>query len=359
MQKQYRLLLQALVVAVCLMIGMSAALYAADEGLVIVAVDSQGPAAKAGVVRGDILLAIDDVPINTIDDLMTALDGVEAGATITLQVQHGDEVKEVAIEAGQQGQRAYLGLRPYGVADVVMSQPPDVLRWRGEQGSLPEALALPGGLATQIIVAEIMSDSAAAEAGLQVNDVLTAINGETVSDPRIIKEQLAGLEAGDAITVTVMRGADQAIDLAATLGEDEKGDAVLGVKLAVVATIDAQYAGEAMPHFMPAPPNPEAPFHFRHEDHGDRERRFFFWREAPGDNHHRFFFHRFAPPPFYFFAAPPLDWMIHEEFIHSEDGFTMAYPAQPGQRLMEPPVGDEAQIEIREAPPFMQEEVYY
>jgi len=32
MQKQYRLLLQALLVAACLVVSMSAALYAADEG---------------------------------------------------------------------------------------------------------------------------------------------------------------------------------------------------------------------------------------------------------------------------------------------------------------------------------------
>jgi membrane-associated protease RseP (regulator of RpoE activity) len=361
MQKQYRLLLQALLVAACLVIGMSAALYAADEGLVIVAVDDQGPAAKAGIVRGDILLAIDETPVNTMADLMTALAGVEAGATVTLQVQHGDVVKNYTVETGQQGPRAYLGLRPYGAADVVMPQPPDGLPWRGEQGMPPDRMPMPAALAPQLIVAEVMTDSAAAEAGLQVKDVITAINGETISDPRLLKKQLAALEPGDTITVTVMRGADESVDLTATLGEDQKGGAILGVKLAVVAAFDAQHAGEAMPRFMPAPPEPEAPFYWRREDGGARGRRFFFWREGPGDQNPRFFrFHRFAPPPFYFFSAPPPDWMRKEEFIQSQEGFTMAYPAYSEQMWLAPPVGGEAQIEIRQGSPALQEaEVYY
>lgn len=359
MQKQYRLL-QALLVAICLVISMSAALYAADEGLVIVAVDDQGPAAKAGVVRGDILLAINEVPVNTIADLMTALDGVEAGATITLQVQHGDDVTEYAVETGEQGQRAYLGLRPYDAAEVVMPQPPDVLRWRGEQGVRPDGLALPGGQELQIMVTEVMSDSAAAEAGLQVNDVITAINGEAVSDPRMLQAELTALEPGDVITVTVIRGDDEAIDLTATLGENEEGGAFLGVKLSVIVSISAQHADEALPHFMPAPPNLEAPFHFRREGRDDRERRFF-WREDPGDHQPRFFhFRRFAPPQFYFFAAPQPDWMMDEEFIQYEDGFTMAYPAYPEQMLIAPSVVGEAQVEIRQVSPSVQEaEVYY
>lgn len=360
MKKQYRLLLQAWLVAACLLISMSAALYAADEGLVIVAVDDQGPAAKAGVVRGDILLAIDEVPVNTITDLVTALDGVEVGATVTLQVQHGDEVTEYTIKTSQQGQRAYLGLRPYSATEAVMPQPPDVLQWRDEQRVLPDVLPLSGAFAPQISVAEVMADSAAAEAGLQVKDVITAINGKAVNDPRVLQEQLAALEPGDVITVTVTRGADETIDLTATLGENEEGGAILGVKLAMVATIDAQHAGEALPHFMPVPPDQEAPFHFRREGRGDRGRRFFFWREDRGGNEQRFFrFRRFAPQ-FHFFAAPQPDWMMSEDFIQHEQGFTLAYPAQPGQMLLEPSAAGEAQSELRQVPSSIQEaEVYY
>lgn len=358
MQKRYRLFLQALLLAACLMIGLRAALYAADEGLVIVAVDEQGPAAQAGVVRGDILLAINETPTNSVADLLTALAAVEAGATVTLQVQHGDEVITYEVATGQQGPRAYLGLRPYG-ADVVMPQPPDVLRWRGGQGMLPDQMPAPAAFAPQLIVAEVLTDSAAAEAGLQVEDVITAINGEAVSDPRMIRAQLATAQPGDTLTITVLRGADEPLDLVVTLGEDQAGGAILGVKLAMVAALDARHAGEASPGFRPAPPNTEAPFW--REERGARGRRFFFWREDSGDHHRRFFrFRHFAPPFFHFFNAPAPEWMMGEEAIPLVEEFTLAYPADPAPMWLTPPVAGEAQIEIQQLPPAQQEaEAYY
>lgn len=362
MQRRYRLLLQALLLAACLVIGMSAALFAADEGLVIVAVDDQGPADQAGVVRGDILLAINDTPTNSVADLLTALAAIEAGATVTLQVQHGDEVMMYEVETGQQGQRAYLGLRPYG-ADVVMPRPPDVLRWHGEQGVLPDRRPLAAGRMPQIVVMEVLTESAAAEAGVQVQDVITAMNGEVVNDPRMVKEQLAALEPGATITLTVLRGADETLDLAATLGEDQDGGAMLGVKLAVVATFEEQRAGEAIPHFMPTPPDADAPFPWQREErHGDRDEqggRFFFWREGPGHHHPRFFrFHHFAPPFLHFFNAPA--WMMGEETMPWVEEFTLAYPAEPAPMWLTPPVVGEAQIEIQQLPSVLEEaELYY
>jgi S1-C subfamily serine protease len=64
-------------------------------------------------------------------------------------------------------------------------------------------------------VTEVTADSPAAEAGLQVDDVITAINDKTVT-AETIREALAELAVGDDVNLSVQRG-DETLNLTATL----------------------------------------------------------------------------------------------------------------------------------------------
>ncbi len=71
------------------------------------------------------------------------------------------------------------------------------------------------------LVAEPMADSPAAKAGIQARDVITAVNGNAVKDPRDLVMQIGGMAPGAAVNVTVWRdGAEKSISL--TLGEMPK-----------------------------------------------------------------------------------------------------------------------------------------
>src|SRR5690349_16111204 len=50
-----------------------------ELGLLVAGTDPDGPAAKAGVVRGDILLSIEGKATNTYQELFEALEGRHAG----------------------------------------------------------------------------------------------------------------------------------------------------------------------------------------------------------------------------------------------------------------------------------------
>lgn len=371
MQKQYRCLCQALLLAVCLVISMSAALYAADKepatepGLIIVSVDPDGPAAKAGLVRGDILLVVNEVKVNAVADLVAALRKVKAGAIVTLQVQHGDKTVEHKVTTGNQQQRAYLGLQPYAGAGLLRSAP-EQFSLPAEPGIMlpPQWFGFSSGASVamnQLVVLDVVDGSAAAAAGIQVNDVITSLNGEMGLTLPALQEQLAALAPGDMVTLTVIRADAEPTDIAVILGKGQDGQAQIGVQLGMVSSFDAAQGMAQPPTFLPVPPLIGTPFQF--------------WQEEPWQQGRRFFhFGRPLAPPMYFFVMPYPDWPSPDflsydampypgwspkDFRNSEGTFVMPIPAQPGQWFSAPPVSVEIQGEIKPGAPAEQDPASY
>ena len=71
------------------------------EGLLIQAVVPGGPAASAGLEPGDLLVAAEGQPLARIDDLMTALEGLDAEQSLSLTVVRGVEERTVAVTFAQ------------------------------------------------------------------------------------------------------------------------------------------------------------------------------------------------------------------------------------------------------------------
>ena len=71
------------------------------DGLLVRAVDDEGPARRAGVERGDLIVAAGGKPIAQVDDLYETLDALEPGGSVELGLVRGTEERtvEVALEA--------------------------------------------------------------------------------------------------------------------------------------------------------------------------------------------------------------------------------------------------------------------
>lgn len=65
-------------------------------GLLVRAVDEDGPAGAAGVSEGDLLVAVRDTPLTSVDDLAAALDAVD-GDTVELTVVRGADERTVTV----------------------------------------------------------------------------------------------------------------------------------------------------------------------------------------------------------------------------------------------------------------------
>jgi S1-C subfamily serine protease len=205
---------------------------ASDEpGIVIVVVEKDSPAAKAGVKRGDILLKVNETVINNPHDASTVAQTLKVGDKIKLTVTHGDETRVLEVTVGDKNGRPYLGMAPFGVPrlGVIRAMPPG---------------AMPLG---KVRVTQVVTDSPAAKAGVKVGDVIVEIDGKKIDKP--LQQIIASYKPGDVVKLKVERG-NETPELTVTLGDnpDRKGVAYLGVTFA-----------PAMPPLPPGGPNRPMP----------------------------------------------------------------------------------------------------
>ncbi|HXN02437.1 MAG TPA: trypsin-like peptidase domain-containing protein [Candidatus Dormibacteraeota bacterium] len=74
-----------------------------DTGLLIVAVEPQSPADKAGLMQGDTLVALNGTTTSNLEDLYTGLRKAKVGATQTVRVIRAGELKELQLTVGEAG----------------------------------------------------------------------------------------------------------------------------------------------------------------------------------------------------------------------------------------------------------------
>ena len=72
-------------------------------GLLIVAVEPESPAHKAGLMQGDTLVALNGTTTTSLEDLYAGLRKVKVGASQTVKVVRAGELKEIQITVGEAG----------------------------------------------------------------------------------------------------------------------------------------------------------------------------------------------------------------------------------------------------------------
>ncbi len=224
----------------------------ADEatGVLIVSVQENGPADAAGLVRGDIVLAVDGVAVNSVDELVDLLGAAEPGDEVELSVQHGSETLAISVTLGDRAGGAYLGVVPYvvdqAIADAVelpgdaepaitpvpTEEPTEEPTAEPTEEAAEEpteeapATATPDAAprpltAVGAAIAEVLADSPAAAAGLQVGDIIIAVNDKVVENAADLAVLVRENAPGDEIRLTVRNAASDVDNvLTATLGEN-------------------------------------------------------------------------------------------------------------------------------------------
>lgn len=73
------------------------------QGLMVVNVEAQAPAEQAGIILGDILIAIEDTPIARLRDIQAYLEPQNIGKTLKIQLIRAGLLKDVSLIIGDSG----------------------------------------------------------------------------------------------------------------------------------------------------------------------------------------------------------------------------------------------------------------
>lgn len=76
-----------------------------ETGLIVVNVENDGPAEKAGAFVGDILVAIEGQPVGDTDDIQSQLDPDRVGRPLAVTVVRGGRLQDLTITVGERPQR--------------------------------------------------------------------------------------------------------------------------------------------------------------------------------------------------------------------------------------------------------------
>lgn len=209
-----------------------------EAGILVTAVDPDGPAAAAGIERGDLILRIDGQEVTAGSDLTEVLAGTEE-SQVNLTVKHGDEVRDRMVAIEHVWGRPRLGLVVLGMGAPrggIGRMGMDRLKnWMSKEEWMAE-MGMPGAK-----VMEVADDSPAADGGLQAGDWITAVDGEELEPSRAnLAEIIRGYEPGDSISVEYERDGEP-MTATIDLGEHpETGGALLGVRYRAMPMFDAE-----------------------------------------------------------------------------------------------------------------------
>jgi serine protease Do len=172
-------------------------------GVIVADVDPRGPAAKAGLQIGDVILAVDGHPVENVRQLSQRLYRHAVDVTVDLEVQRGEEkltLHSAITERPDDPSRFLEMVRP----DVNLVAQLDLLGIDLE-GPLVEALG-PLRLSTGVLVAAMSADAAPPADRFQPGDVIHAVNGISVESLSELRGAVKDMKDGDPIVVQIERG---------------------------------------------------------------------------------------------------------------------------------------------------------
>lgn len=212
-----------------------------EEGVLVVRVLADSPAAAAGLRRGDIILSVDGTAVNSAAELIDVLANYAADDEIELFYLHGSEEITASATLAESDGRVLLGIVPYQEAGQFERRNDDSPR---AQETVP--FAMPDVPIQKIeagaLVGEVLEDSPAAAAGLQVGDVITAVNDDKVSGPEALVELIGGYAPDETVTLTVSRGDEElSIDVTLAAREDDAERGFMGVQVGPAFSGDMQW----------------------------------------------------------------------------------------------------------------------
>jgi serine protease Do len=172
------------------------------QGALVNSVEKGGPADKAGVEAGDVILRFQGQPVNSSGDLPRLVGATRPGSKATLQVWRNKQTRDLQVivaemqddRTARQGRRgskppaASPGQYGFTLSDLTDSQ-------RSE-------LKVTGGVLVE------NAEGAAARAGIRRGDVILAVNNQDVKSVEQFNQIMGQFDKGRIVALLVRRGAN-------------------------------------------------------------------------------------------------------------------------------------------------------
>lgn len=168
-------------------------------GALVADVAPGGPAAKAGLQRGDIILKLDGDAVNGMSDLSVHISEMAPGSVAHLQVFRNGHTQEMDVKVGTYPQSGVMGAPVEGMGSALQG-----LQVQNLTSALAQQMGLPPG-STGVVVTEVDPSSSAAAAGVQRGDVIEEVDHQPIHNVQEYNKAIQG-RADQPVLLLLSRG---------------------------------------------------------------------------------------------------------------------------------------------------------
>jgi serine protease Do len=168
-----------------------------DKGALVAEPLTDGPAAKAGILSGDVITALNDQSVNNIHDLAKQIGDMTPGGTVKLTVWRKGEEKTISLTLGEMPmQHEARAAAPKLDADQADAPKLGLM--------LASAEYVAGAGSEGVIVIDLDRNGLAFEHGLKIGDIILDVGGKKVVTPIDVRNAVSDAHR-DGKRVVLMR----------------------------------------------------------------------------------------------------------------------------------------------------------